>query len=139
MDSTLQALLETTRIQAKAEAERMTIEAVRLEEEKKRAEYERERVQIIKDISDKLNILLDIVQNVLLPNANRTAQQNELIIEILKIIASIYTNISQDDAHQMEAILDKMISRITTNINVGSNFTSTHDMTISSGGDQKIG
>ena len=138
MEATLNALLQTTKEQAKAEAERVVIENNRLGEEKRRNEYEAERLLQLHNIADKLDILLNIIQTVLLPNANKTAYQNELIIEILRIIASIYTNISQEDAHQMEVILDKMINRINTNVNIGTNFSATNDMNISSKGDQKI-
>lgn len=129
MDPTLYNLLESTREQARAETERLNIESNRSNDEKKRLELEEERVKILREVSVKMTTILNLVQNVLIPSSHRTSNQNDLIIEVLRIIASIYSSISQEDAEQMEKLINKMIAK-SPKITVGTNLISESDMQV---------
>jgi hypothetical protein len=140
-ENALLDLIESTRKQAVLEAERVEIEKARLTAEQNRVQHEADRVRILSEIIAKLDVLLDITQNLIAPTMDKTTQQNAAVIEVMRIMVSIYSNISKDDALQMEKILDKIVNKITVaspNITVGTTLKANNDMNITSGKDMGI-
>lgn len=136
---------EITRQSILAEQERARLEEQRLEEEKLRRAAEEGRVRALKLLTEKIDILLQVVSEIK-PTVDIMARNGDTIAEILRILAGSIPHMAEKDLEILNGHITSVIaaqnSRFNTNpvnVHVGTKFSSDKDLNINTQGDQRIG
>lgn len=136
---------EITKQSILAEQERARLEEQRLEEEKLRRAAEEGRVRALKLLTEKIDILLQVVSEIK-PTVDIMARNGDTIAEILRVLAGSIPHMAEKDLEILNGHITSVIaaqnSRFNANpvnVHVGTNFNSDKDLNINTQGDQKIG